>query len=75
MNCVLIIVDSWRQDHCGCYGNQWIHTPHLDALAPESVVFTRAYAESLPTLPVRRSLQTGKRVYPFWGHQDQKGGL
>jgi len=73
MNCVLIIVDSWRQDYCGCYGNEWIHTPNLDALAAESVVFTRVYPESLPTLPVRRSLQTGKRVYPFWGHQDQKG--
>jgi len=73
MNCVLIILDSWRQDHCGCYGNTWIHTPHLDALAAESVLFTRAYPESLPTLPVRRALQTGRRVYPFHGHQDYKG--
>ena len=73
MNCVLIIVDSWRQDHCGCYGNDWIATPHLDALAAESVLFTRAYPESLPTLPVRRALHTGRRVYPFHGHQFQKG--
>ena len=73
MNCVLIIVDSWRQDHCGCYGNDWIHTPHLDALAAQSVVFTRAYPESLPTLPVRRALHTGKRCYPFPNHWLQKG--
>ncbi len=73
MNCVLIIVDSWRKDHCGCYGNKWIHTPNLDALAAESVVFTRAYPESLPTLPVRRALHTGKRVYPFWHHPVLKG--
>ncbi len=73
MNCVLIIVDSWRKDHCGCYGNEWIHTPNLDALAAESVLLTRAYPESLPTLPVRRALQTGKRVYPFWKHSRQKG--
>jgi arylsulfatase A-like enzyme len=73
MNCVLIIVDSWRKDHCGCYGNEWISTPNLDALARESVLFTRAYPESLPTLPVRRALHTGRRVYPFWGHQPQKG--
>jgi len=73
MNCVLMTVDSWRQDHCGCYGNKWIHTPHLDALAAESVVFTRAYPESLPTLPVRRALQTGRRVYPFHGHTNYKG--
>lgn len=73
MNCILIIVDSWRKDHCGCYGNEWIRTPNLDALAAESALFTRAYPESLPTLPVRRALQTGRRVYPFWGHRPQKG--
>ncbi len=73
MNCVLIVVDSWRQDHCGCYGNEWIHTPHLDALAAQSVVFTRAYPESLPTLPVRRALHTGQRTYPFHNHCMQKG--
>jgi len=73
MNCVLIILDSWRQDHCGCYGNKWIHTPNLDALAAESVVFTRAYPESLPTLPVRRALHTGRRVYPYWNHVNYKG--
>jgi len=73
VNCVLIIVDSWRQDHCGCYGNDWIATPHLDALAAESVLFTRGYPESLPTLPVRRALHTGRRTYPFHGHEFQKG--
>jgi len=73
MNCVLIIVDSWRRDHCGCYGNDWIRTPSIDALAAESVLFTRAYPESLPTLPVRRALHTGKRIYPFHGHRGQKG--
>jgi arylsulfatase A-like enzyme len=73
LNCVLIIVDSWRKDHCGCYGNEWIQTPHLDALAAESVLFTRAYPESLPTLPVRRALHTGTRTYPFWGHREFKG--
>jgi len=73
MNCVLIIVDSWRKDHCGCYGNPWIRTPHLDGLAAESLVFDRAFPESLPTLPVRRALQTGRRVYPFSGHTEYKG--
>ena len=27
--------------------------------------FTRAYPESLPTIPVRRALHTGRRAYPF----------
>ncbi|NLT42399.1 MAG: sulfatase-like hydrolase/transferase [Anaerolineae bacterium] len=73
MNLVLIILDSQRQDHVGAYGNPWIRTPHLDAFAAESVRFSRAYPESLPTLPVRRALHTGARVFPFRGHRAYKG--
>jgi arylsulfatase A-like enzyme len=73
MNLVLVILDSFRKDHIGAYGNPWIHTPHLDAIAKESVLFTEAYPESLPTLPVRRALHTGQRVYPFHGHRNFKG--
>lgn len=73
MNIVLIILDTLRQDHVGAYGNGWIVTPNLDRLASESVLFTRCYPESLPTLPVRRALHTGKRTFPFHGHSDYKG--
>ncbi len=75
MNVVLIIIDSLRQDHLGCYGNKWIKTPNLDFLAKESMLFTRAYAGSLPTLPVRRVLQTGCRIFPFRGHKAYKGNI
>jgi len=75
MNVVLIIIDTLRQDHLGCYGNKWISTPHLDSLAKESIVFAYAYPESLPTLQVRRVLQTGCRIFPFRGHKDYKGNL
>ncbi len=73
MNVVLIIIDTLRQDHVGCYGNKWIKTPYLDSLAKESVLFTQAYPSSLPTLPVRRVLQTGCRIFPFRGHRAYKG--
>ncbi len=33
MNVFFIIIDSLRQDHLGCYGNDWIRTPNLDAFA------------------------------------------
>ena len=51
MNIILVIMDTLRKDHVGAYGNEWIQTPHLDAFARESVLFTRCYPESLPTLP------------------------
>jgi len=68
MNVILVVFDSLRKDCVGCYGQPpWgkVHTPVLDALAKESLVFDRAYPESLPTLPTRRALYTGRRVYPF----------
>ena len=68
MNIVLIVFDSLRKDCVGFYGcPPWgkVHTPHLDAFASESIVFRCAYPESLPTLPARRALYTGRRVYPF----------
>lgn len=73
MNVVLVFVDTLRQDHVGAYGNTWIRTPHLDAFAREAVRFTRAYPESLPTLPVRRAVHTGLRTFPYHGHRRLKG--
>ena len=68
MNIILVVFDSLRKDCVGVYGSPpWgkVHTPHFDAFAKESVVMTRAFPESLPTLPTRRALYTGQRVYPF----------
>jgi arylsulfatase A-like enzyme len=69
MNVILVIFDTLRRDAVGAYGEPaaWgrIATPNLDAFARESVRFTRAYPESLPTLCARRALYTGQRTYPF----------
>jgi len=68
MNIILVVFDSLRKDCVGCYGQPpWgkVHTPRLDELAEESLVMDRCFPESLPTLPTRRALYTGQRVYPF----------
>ena len=65
VNVILVILDSLRKDHIGVYGNDRIQTPNLDALAKESLRFTRAYPESLPTLCARRAIHTGMRAWPF----------
>ena len=67
-NVVLVIFDSLREDCIGAYGSPpWgeVKTPNLDSLASESLLFTRVYPESLPTLPARRAIYTGRNVYPF----------
>jgi len=73
MNVVLVNLDSLRRDHVGAYGNPWIKTPNLDALAKESLRFTRPYPESIPTIDARRSVYTGTRTWPFRGWVPQRG--
>ncbi len=77
MNVVLVLVDTLRKDHVGAYGNRWIQTPNMDALARESLLFTNAYPESLPSIPARRGMHTGLRAFPFadWErtHEDDVG--
>jgi len=73
MNCIVIVLDTMRPDHIGAYGNDWMRTPNLDAFAAQGALFTAAYPESLPTLPFRRGLYTGARVFPFADHRAYKG--
>jgi arylsulfatase A-like enzyme len=72
-NVVVIIIDSLRKDHVGAYGNDWIQTPNLDALANESLRFTQAYPESAPTICARRAIHTGLRTWPFRDWKPPKG--
>jgi arylsulfatase A-like enzyme len=73
MNVVVVIIDTLRKDHVGAYGNPWIKTPNLDALSRESLRFTRAYPESLPTICARRAIHTGLRTWPFRDWRRYKG--
>ena len=45
--------------HLGCYGYQTATTPHLDALAAESVLYTRAYTTAGVCAPCRSAIITG----------------
>jgi arylsulfatase A-like enzyme len=75
LNVIVVILDSLRKDHVGAYGNTWIETPNLDALARESLRFTRAYPESLPTICARRAIHTGMRTFPFKDRPAQQRDL
>ncbi|HME56229.1 MAG TPA: sulfatase [Candidatus Lokiarchaeia archaeon] len=69
----MIIIDSLRKDHLGCYGNSWIKTPNIDRLASESLRFTNAFPECLPTIPVRRAIHTGIRTFGDRHYVRKKG--
>ena len=57
---LVITVDTLRADALGAYGSERGLTPHLDALAAESVVFDAAYAAAPLTLPSLATLFTGR---------------
>ncbi|NLD42021.1 MAG: sulfatase-like hydrolase/transferase [Chloroflexi bacterium] len=62
-NVIFICLDSFRQDHVRFYNPAApCATPHLDALACESVAFDNVYPEGLPTIPVRTAWLTGERT-------------
>ncbi len=65
MNIILIVSDTLRRDHLGCYGNKWISTPNIDKFAKNSLIFEDAYIASFPTVPNRRDLFTGRYTFTY----------
>lgn len=59
-NVLFIIVDDLRPQ-LGCYGESQMHTPNMDRLAKEGIMFRRAYCQQAVCNPSRTSLLTGKR--------------
>lgn len=58
-NVLLIVWDTVRADRLGLYGHDRPTTPHLEAMARDSVVFERALSPGIWTLPSHASLFTG----------------
>jgi choline-sulfatase len=71
-NLVIITIDTLRADHVGAYGYTQAHTPTLDRLAQDGVLFTHAYATAPITLTSHASLMTGR--YPP-GHGARHNGI
>jgi len=68
-NLLLISIDTLRADRLGLFGYARKTSPHLDALAHDSLVFTRAVASSSWTLPSFASMMTSlySSTHRCWG--------
>ena len=69
LNLIVIVSDTFRHDNLACYGPKWLdnlETPNLDRFSKESVVLEDAYPEGMPTIVIRRTLYTGRRVIPCY---------
>jgi arylsulfatase A-like enzyme len=61
-NVLMILVDTLRADHLGCYGHPRETSPFLDEFAGESVLFENVTSASSQTVPSMISIWSG--VYP-----------
>jgi arylsulfatase A-like enzyme len=59
-NVIFIIADDLGYGELGSYGQQRIHTPHLDQMAAEGMRFTQMYSGNAVCAPSRSVLMTGK---------------
>jgi arylsulfatase A-like enzyme len=70
---LLVVLPLVRADHVNAFeGGSGTDTPHLDELTGQSLRFDRVIPECMPSLPVRRTLVTGVRSFPFrdWRRTD-----
>ena len=69
MKCVLVMYDTLRRDYLAPYGCAWTITPNFDRLARHSVVFDQSWVGSMPCMPARRELQSGRPnfYHRSWG--------
>jgi len=70
-NILWICTDSQRADTLGCYGNSFVHSPNIDRLASEGVLFERCFAQNPLCTPSRGSMLTGR--YPVTTRLRQNG--
>ncbi|MCG8600837.1 MAG: sulfatase [Verrucomicrobiales bacterium] len=59
-NIIYIMADDLGWADIGCYGNDFIETPHLDQLAADGMRFTDFYAAGAVCSPTRCAVQSGQ---------------
>ncbi|MBT3272649.1 MAG: sulfatase [Spirochaetales bacterium] len=69
MRTILILMDSLNRHMLPAYGNSWVKTPNIDRLAAEGVVFEKHFCGSMPCIPARRDMMTGRLSFleTGWG--------
>ncbi len=69
MRAVFVLFDSLNRHMLGAYGGKRIPTPNFDRLAKRSVTYDNHYVGSMPCMPARRDMQTGRLTFLHrsWG--------
>ena len=69
MKAVMVMYDSLDKHFLQCYGCGWTHTPNFDRLSEKATRFDNFYVGSMPCMPARRGLHTGRYnfLHRGWG--------
>lgn len=69
MKAIMVMFDSLNRRMLPPYGAGWTHAPNCARLAERTATFDNAYAGSLPCMPARRELHTGRHnfLHRSWG--------
>jgi arylsulfatase A-like enzyme len=69
MRTIFVLFDSLVRTALGCYGGTSIPTPNFDRFAAKAVTFDTHYTGSLPCMPARREMHTGRMnfLHRSWG--------
>src|ERR1035437_5388203 len=69
MKCIMVMFDSLNRRMLPPYGCDWTHAPNFSRLAERTVRFDNAYICSMPCMPARREMHTGRPnfLHRSWG--------
>lgn len=69
MRALMIMFDTLSRDYLSNYGNEWMKTPNFQRLREQTTTFDQFYGGSMPCMPARRELHTGRYnfMHRMWG--------
>ena len=69
MKIVFVLLDSLNRNAMAPYGSTFVHTPNFTRFQQRAVTFDNHYVGSLPCMPARRDLHTGRShfLHRSWG--------
>ena len=69
MKTVFVLLDSLNRNAMEPYGSQTVHTPNFTRFQQRAVTFDNHFVGSLPCMPARRDLHTGRShfLHRSWG--------
>ncbi len=69
MKAIMVMFDSLNRRMLSPYGCDWVHTPNFERLSRRTVTFDNCYVGSMPCMPARRELHTGRYnfLHRGWG--------